>query len=173
MSLRTRASDTFTLRPLLPLSSFMLAMMVGLVSSFTFSTVYDLARASLSEARQEAPWGVWHGQWQGVHAVTIRLGESGKSLSGTARFAKVVVTGDGLRVIGESAELPLVNPRLEGDKLSFEVEGADESHPVIRAVMEMRFTEEGEAELRRMGAERDGTPEEKPLAIRMKREQSF
>lgn len=172
MRFGSEGSGTFTSKPILSLSSFMLSVVVGLISSFTMSTVYDMALASLGEGRQ-ARSGVWHGQWQGVHAVTIKLEESGDALSGTARFARVIATRDGLKAIGETAELPLMNPKLDGDRLSFEVRGADESNPVILAEMEMRFTDEGEVELRRTGGEPEGTREDRLVTISMKREQSF
>lgn len=163
--MRLQTLGTLTGRPLLSLSSFLLAIVVGLTSSFTFTTAYDLIRASMAGERQVAS-GVWHGQWQGVHAVTIKIEQSGGALSGTARFARVVETTDGPRAVGESAELPLINPRLDGDRLSFEVRGADESQKVILARLEMRFTGEGEAELRR-------EQEEESPAIPMLRERSF
>ena len=56
-----RARSPFARRPLLSLSSFLLSIAVGLISSFTFSTAYDMARAALSGQHQKVS-GVRHGR---------------------------------------------------------------------------------------------------------------
>jgi hypothetical protein len=138
----------FTIRPLLSLSSFVLAIVVGLISSFTFSAAYDMARGALATEPARVA-GVWHGHWNGVHAVTLKLEQGCDSLQGTARFSKVIDTGDGLKVIGESEPLRLVNPELSGDKLTFQVEDTSSCLTTVFTRLEMRFTKPGEAELRR------------------------
>jgi hypothetical protein len=155
-------------KPLLSLSSFLLAIAVGIISSFTFSTMFDMARMKLYGPGQ-AVQGLWHGQWHGVHAVTIRVERNGDALSGTARFSRVVVTRDGPKVVGESGTLSLINPKLKGDSLSFEVQSPEEMYPAITTIMEMRFTNEGEAELRRIS----GQQEDEVLPIAMSKERSF
>ncbi|HEX8747711.1 MAG TPA: hypothetical protein VF717_10975 [Pyrinomonadaceae bacterium] len=156
-------------RPLLSLSSFMLAIAVGLISSFTFSAAYDLARGAF-EAEPAAVAGVWHGHWNGVHAVTLRLEQGCESLSGTARFSRVIQTGDGLKVIGESAEVPLINPQLRGDMLTFEIKNPEVSTAAATIGLEMRFTKQGEAELCR---EQEQPGREESWTITMLQEPSF
>jgi hypothetical protein len=129
-----------------------------------------MARSALS-GRPQTVSGVWHGQWNGVHAVTLRLEQNG--LSGTARFTKIIETIDGPKAVGESREIPLVNPKFDGERLSFEVQSAGESYPATSAEMEMRFTGEGEADLRRTGGEPDVAPVYSRMAIKMKQERSF
>jgi hypothetical protein len=146
---------------------------VGLVSSFTFSTMYDMAFKMLSGEPQRIS-GVWQGRWHGVPAVTIRLEQNGDALGGTARFSRIIETSDGPKAVGETGELPLLNPRLEGRRLSFEVRGADETHPAIVAKMEMKFVNEVEAELRSSGEQLEGEQEDnRAMEIKMKRERSF
>lgn len=157
--------------PLLSLSSFVLAVVVGVVSSFTYSTAYDLILAALYGASQPV-YGVWHGSLNGVHAVTIRLEQNGERVDGTARFSKIACTLDGPKVVGESEALALVNTRLDGGRLSFEVYGVGESGKTM-AVMEMNFVGAGEAELRRIGGVPESETEGEEMVIRMKREPSF
>lgn len=167
-----KGTSSFINRRLPSLSSFLLAILVGLISSFTFSTAYDMTSSALL-SKPQIVCGFWHGQWQGVHAVTIKLEQRGDSLSGTARFSRVIATSEGPKAIGESAELPLVNPKLDGDRLSFEVRGSDETYPSILAEMEMRFTGEGEAELRRTGGKPESTRADSRMSIKMQHERSF
>jgi hypothetical protein len=160
-------------KPLLSFSSFILAIAVGIISSFTFSAAYDMARSAIGGERQSIS-GVWHGDWHGVQAVTIRLEQHGDAMiSGTARFSKIIATIDGPKAIGESVEMPLVNPQFDGERLSFEVQSADESYRAIVAEMKMRFASEGEAELLLTGRQPEGSPEGQALTIKLRRERSF
>jgi hypothetical protein len=158
-------------RPLLSLSSFLLAIAVGITSSFIFSAAYDMARLRLYGERANVS-GTWHGAWRGVHAVTIRLEQEGERLGGTVRFSKIVERGDGAKVVGQTNELPLVNARLEGERLSFEVYGLGESCKVM-AEMEMNFVDEGEAELRRTNGVSYAGEADAAQVITMRRERSF
>jgi hypothetical protein len=130
-----------------------------------------MARLRLYDERANVP-GIWHGTWHGVHALTIRLEQDGERLGGTIRFSKIVERGDGAKVVGQTEELPLVNTRLDGERLSFEVYGVGESCKVM-AEMEMNFTNEGEAELRRTGGMPEEDEEGVAKIINMKRERSF
>ncbi|HKS28623.1 MAG TPA: hypothetical protein VJS44_12425 [Pyrinomonadaceae bacterium] len=156
-------------RPLLSLSSFLLAIAVGLISSFTFSAAYDMARASLSDEPQNIS-GVWHGYWNGAHALTVRLEQGCDSLKGTARFSRIVETDDGPKVIGVSETVQLINPRLSGDRLSFEVIDPDFCFSKVVIRMSMRFTKQGEAELWR---EKEFVEGEEAGTITMLQESSF
>lgn len=159
-------------RHLLSFSSFLLATIVGLVSSFTFSAVYDMAHTALYTEPQTIS-GVWRGSWHGVPAVTIRLEQQGDLLRGTAQFNTVIATKDGPQAASETKELQLENVRFDGERLSFEVWNTDESNTTIVARMEMRFENRTEAELRRTGGQPEGSPEDKEMGIKMKRERSF
>ncbi|HEX8175403.1 MAG TPA: hypothetical protein VF543_09810 [Pyrinomonadaceae bacterium] len=164
-----KRTGRFIGRPLLSLSSFILAIAVGLVSSFTFSAAYDMALGAFV-AEPAAVAGVWHGHCKGVHAVTIRLEQGCDFLSGTARFSRAIKTGDGLKVIGESREVQLINPQLRGDVLTFEIEDPEASIAAETIRLEMRFTKQGEAELWR--AEQQPEQEES-WTITMLQERSF
>src|ERR1043165_3106955 len=109
-SSRSSRAILFNRKRLASLSSFILAVAVGLISSFTFSTAYDMARSALG-VKQRQYTGVWRGQWHGVPAVTIKLTQNGDSVSGTASFNRIIKTDDGPRDYGASPELPLANPR--------------------------------------------------------------
>lgn len=171
-SIEGRETEPSLKRPLLSFSSFMLAAIVGVISSFTFSTVYDMARTALLDEPQ-AISGVWRGTWHGVPAVLIRLKQDGSVLSGTAQFSKIAASIDGPEVIAETYELPLVNPRLDGKKLCFQVEDETNPYPVRVVEMEMNFLSADEAKLRRTGGQPDETPIDKDIVIKMKKESSF
>ncbi|HEY0321649.1 MAG TPA: hypothetical protein VGC66_11870 [Pyrinomonadaceae bacterium] len=169
----SRLTSPFDRRPLLSLSSFILAIAVGIISSFTLSTAYDMARSAIVGERQTVS-GVWRGSWQGVPAVTIRLEQQGDAMiSGTARFSKIIATNEGPKAVGETGELPLVNPQFDGERLLFEVESADESYTAAVSEMEMSFAGEGEAELRRTGGQPEGAPADQTMRIKMRKERSF
>lgn len=168
----SRQSNGFLKRPLFSFSSFLLATVVGLVSSFTFSAAYDLARTMLSTDSQTIS-GVWCGQWHGVPAVAIRLKQDGSLLSGTVRFSTVAASPDGPKVVAETGEIPLVNPKFDGKRLCFQIQVEPHLYPVIVAEMELNFINADEAELRRTGDLPEGAPEDKEVMIRMKRERSF
>ena len=168
----SKRARSFAGRPMLSLSSFMLAIAVGIISSLTFSAAYDMARAALAGERHSVS-GVWHGAWNGVHAVTIRLEQNGDRLSGTARFSIAVATGDGPKAAGETPELALVNPQLDGETLSFTVHGLGGSCKSTVAVVEMNFNNEGEAELRRKYDPPEDEMENEETVILMMRERSF
>ena len=155
-------------RRLPPLFSFALAVMVGLTSSFTFSTAFDMARRMFSAGTQTVS-GVWQGQLQDVPAVTIKLEQNGNELS----FTNIRATTDGLKAVGETKELPLRNVRFDGRTLLFEVSNDREGAAEIVAEMEMIFTDETMAELRRTGGKPAGTPESSAMVITMRRERSF
>jgi hypothetical protein len=158
-------------RPFLSFSSFMLAIAVGLISSFTFSAAYDMARSALAPKSQTVA-GVWRGHWHGVPAVTIKLEQKMEALSGTASLKKVVATENGARAVGESTEIPLSNPRFDGKRLLFELHSTDGIHPPVFVEMEMRFENGGEAELRLARREAEASAEDKEI-IKLRRERSF
>ncbi|MBD0370954.1 MAG: hypothetical protein ICV60_08975 [Pyrinomonadaceae bacterium] len=162
----------FAGRPLLSLSSFVLAVTVGLISSFTFSTAYDLARVMIYGQSPADVSGVWRGYWEGVPAVTVTLKQQGESLSGTAKFIRVINSEDGPQVAGESQEIPLINPRLQGNKLSFELYSLDGIYTAF-VEMEMSFENQEEAELRSTRRDSADVPIDKEPPLRMRREPSF
>ena len=172
ISIEGRETEPSLERPLISFSSFMLAALVGLISSFTFSAAYDMARAALSNDTQ-AISGVWRGRWHGVPAVIIRLRQDGNMLSGTARFSKVAASIDGPKVIAETYDLPLVNPRFDGKRLCFQVEDDTHLYPVRVVEMEMDFVSADEAELQRGGGQAVDTPVDKEIVIKMKKVSSF
>jgi hypothetical protein len=164
---------------MLSLSSFLLAIAVGLVSSFTFSTAYDMARAAIGGERQTVS-GVWQGVWEDVPAVTVRLSDEGGFLSGTVQFTEIIRRLDGSRIIDRTNELPLVNPKFDGERLCFEVEYGPHPYPFPAsaqpaqlAEIELTFVGYDEAELRRTGGQPEGAPEDKAMVIKMKRMRSF
>ncbi len=171
MSLKRRTS-AFPKRPLLSFSSFLLATTIGLISSFTFSTTYDMARSALRHKPQTVS-GVWQGEWQGIRAVTIKLEQQNDTVSGTVTFYRIVATEDGPKVEGQSEEIPIINARLEGKRLVFELGAIDEIHPRLFVEMEMSFEKEDEAILRcaRLGLE--DSAEDTETIIYMTREPSF
>ena len=165
----SKRATLFNRRPLASLSSFILAVAVGLISSFTFSTAYDMARSALG-AEQRSVAGVWRGEWHGVPAVTIKLMKNGDSLSGTASFNRIFNSENGLRSEASSQEIPIVNPRLEGKRLLFELQAPDNIQPTIFIKMEMSFENEDEAVLHCTGRESTDSSEE---PVRLRREPPF
>jgi hypothetical protein len=166
----SRGKGEFLKRPLLSLSSFVLAIAVGIISSFIFSSAFDMARSAFV-GKSQIISGLWRGHWKGIPAVTIKLERKKEQLSGTASFKRVVATESGARVMGESPEIPLINPRFDGKSLLFELRAMDEIHPPTMIEMEMRFENDGEAVLHAIGREAVGAPDGE--IIKMKRERSF
>lgn len=168
---RQRARS-YVRRPLLSFSSFLLAIAVGIISSFTFSAAYDMARSAAIGGERRSFSGVWHGDWHGVRAVTIKLEQNNDAVSGTASFYRVVDTEDGPESSGQFPAITLTNPRLDGKRLIFELQSIDEIHPAVFIEMEMQFENEEEAGLRCIGPESEGSAEDRER-IKMKRERSF
>jgi hypothetical protein len=87
--------------------------------------------------------GTWQGKLDGVPAVTLTVKEEGRGWSGTIVFYKIVDEGSGPQVAGKDTSV-LVDPKLEGKSLSFQVK-----HP-NDALIGFRFelTGNGEGELK-------------------------
>jgi hypothetical protein len=159
-------------RPLLSLSTFFLAVTVGIISSFVFSTAYDMTRSALGGERQEVS-GVWRGSWHNVPAVTINLQQQGERLSGTVSFNRIFKSDNGFESEAATQEVPLVNPRFDGKRLLFELQVPDEIHPPLFIEMEMSFDNEEEAGLRCTRRDSIDVPVAKETVISMKHERSF
>jgi hypothetical protein len=160
-------------RPLLSLSSFILAIMVGVISSFLFSAAYDMTRPVMSGQQRPAVSGVWRGYWQKVPAVTVKLEEQDGHLSGTVSFNRIFNTYDGPRSEEAAREIPIVNPRLEGKRLLFELQAPEDFYPTLVVEMEMSFENEGEVGLRCTRRNSIDVPVDKEPPIRMRLERSF
>jgi hypothetical protein len=158
-------------RPLLSLSSFLLAIAVGIISSFTFSAAYDMARSALGVRPQVS--GLWRAYWKDVPAATIRLEQQGDQLGGTVSFNRIYETDEGFRSEESAPEIPLVNPRLEGKRLLFELQAPDDIRPKLLVEMEIYFENEDKASLRCVRRNSLEVPVDEEPAIGLRRERSF
>jgi len=114
-------------------------------------------------AQQQKFAGVWEARFKGEVFMTLKL-EAGDPISGSLSGGSISVNDDGdlTAASGGGKELPILNPKVDGNKLSFEwKEDEDET-----LKFEMRLTADGEAQLQFMDA-----PEGlriKPIPIRRK-----
>ena len=156
--------------PMLSATSFLLAAAVGLISALIFSNAYDMARVSLFNQERRVE-GVWSARWRDIPAVTVRLKQEGEIISGTVQFKKILSSPFCPVAIDSTGELPLMHPRLDGERLFFEVHDDSDCSPANLLEMEMRFTGKDDAELYRhslLPYNRDGD-----VGLCMKREDSF
>jgi hypothetical protein len=68
--------------------------------------------------------GIWQAKWHGDYpAMTLKLMQSGSSVSGTVVFYRLVKSGDGFRVDGNTGEIPLTDTIFDGATLHFKTRG--------------------------------------------------
>jgi beta-lactamase regulating signal transducer with metallopeptidase domain len=68
--------------------------------------------------------GTWQAKWHGDYpAVTLKLTHSGDSVSGSVVFYRLVKSGDGFRVDGNTGEIPLIDTIFDGTTLRFKTRG--------------------------------------------------
>ncbi len=106
----------------------------------------SLTLTAQSAKDQQRFAGTWEAKFKGAVICTIRLA-AGEKLSGAMSGCNIHVNQDG--DLDESAppetaeESPIVNARVDGDKLSFENKDGDDT-----VKMELTLTGEGRADLR-------------------------
>ena len=110
-----------------------------------------LVAASAFGASDKSLAGTWQGQMRGLLTVTLSINTGGDKLSGTAIFYATRDDGGGPMVVGK-AESPLIDPKFDGQTLSFQVENEVLS-PLRpeRYTFEMKLAGENEAELKPAG----------------------
>src|SRR6516165_8831327 len=91
--------------------------------------------------------GTWEAKFKGAVICTIKL-EAGDKISGTASACNINVDSDGNLIEPESASepadpLPLLNPKVEGDTLTFEVRDEGDEHPT-KAQIELKGNDRAE-----------------------------
>jgi len=106
--------------------------------------------------------GTWQGKLDGVPAVTLTVKEEGRTWSGTIVFYKILDDGSGPRVAGKDTSV-LVNPKLEGKVLSFQVKGQNDA----LIGFQMELTGNGEGELKGKATQTGGGA---PPPVKMTRE---
>lgn len=95
-------------------------------------------------AAAESPLdGTWQGKMDGVPAVAVTVKDNGGKLSGTVTFYRIVNDGSGPRAEGKNTS-DLVNPKLEGKTLSFQVRNPNNE----LSSFQMELTAENEAILK-------------------------
>ena len=65
--------------------------------------------------------GTWEGQSHGLKAITLKISQDSRNISGTVVFYILKDEGSGLHVGRPSDPLPLLNPRWNGKVLRFSV----------------------------------------------------
>jgi len=122
-----------------------------------------IAGLATGSAAAESPIvGTWQGKVDGVPAVTLTVKEDGAAWSGTVVFYKILDDGSGPRVTGKDTSV-LVNPKLEGKVLSFQVKGQNDT----LIGFQMELTGSGEGELKGKATQTGGGA---PPPVKMTRE---
>jgi hypothetical protein len=103
---------------------------------------------------QKAFAGTWEGKFKGAVFCVLKL-EAGEKIAGTLSPGQITVNDDGDITDAQQSEpepsgkeLPILNPRIEDGKLSFDWKDTDDD----TSKFELKITGEGEAELRLIGA---------------------
>jgi len=106
--------------------------------------LFLIAALAAGSAAADSPLaGTWQGKLDGVPAVTLTVKQDGPAWSGTIVFYKIVDEGSGPQVAGKDTSV-LVDPKLEGKSLSFQVK--DPNDALIGFQLEL--TGDGKGELK-------------------------
>ena len=97
--------------------------------------------------------GTWEAKFKGTVICTIAL-ETAEKITGTASACNINVDDDGNLIEPEAAQgpaepAPILNPKVDGGTLSFEIRDEDDEHPTR---MQIELKGEGRAELRILDA---------------------
>ena len=130
------------------------------MKSRALALIAGLATAPL--AAESPIVGTWQGKLDGVPAVTLTVKEDGPAWSGTIIFYKILDDGSGPKVTGQDTSV-LINPKLEGNVLSFQVKDSNEA----LIGFQMELTGSNEAELKGKEPQAGGGG---PPAVKMTRE---
>ena len=129
---------------LFTLASFLLAATCGIASTFSLTFVSsDKNGKNIGSANDIA--GVWRGEWRGLPGATLVI-ETPDKIKGAVTFYLLKKNSSGEpEIADDTGELPLIEPKLENDVLSFKLKRR-QSEDVIKA--KMIFTDEDEAVLK-------------------------
>ncbi len=127
---------------LLTLTAFLFAASCGIVSAFSLNFIGNGSKKIIS-AYDIA--GTWQGTWQQLPGTTLIVESAGDKLTGDITFYLLKKTSNGLEVADNTGKLPLIEPKLNDNVLSFRVKRRL-SDDIIKA--EMNFVSENEAVLR-------------------------
>ncbi len=153
----------------LALAAFILTLSCGLAAALYFRPPRDwMSAQDTSNLHRIA--GTWRGKWHGVEAVNLQLESACAPLNGTVRFYRLTKTAEGFQADGHTDDLPLMNPKFDGETLSFHVSNQARHGELIEAEMEMRMVDENRAELRRVGGIPANTSEDTQTVIEMARD---
>ncbi len=111
--------------------------------------------------------GTWEGRFKGAVFCVLRL-EAGEKISGTLSPGRISVNEDGDITDAQPSdpepsgkELPILNPKIAGGKLSFDWKDTDDE----TSKFDLKITGEGDAELRLIGESEHPI---KPIVLRRK-----
>ena len=129
------------------------------------SMVAGLTAALCGQEYQKVFAGTWEGKFKGAVFCVLTL-QAGEKISGTLSPGTITVNDDGDITDAQPSdpepagkELPILNPKIEDGKLSFDWKDTDDD----TSKFELKITGEGEAELRLIGA---GDHPIKPVLLR-------
>jgi hypothetical protein len=93
--------------------------------------------------------GTWEAKFKGAVICTITL-EAAEKITGTTSGCNINVDDDGNLIDPEAAQdpaepAPILNPKVEGGTLTFEIRDEDDEHPTK---IQIELKGEGQAELR-------------------------
>jgi len=129
------------------------------------SMVAGLSTALCGQQTQKAFAGTREGKFKGAVFCLLKL-EAGEKISGTLSPGRISVNEDGDITDAQPSdpepsgkELPILNPKIEDGKLSFDWKDSDDE----TSKFELKIMGEGEAELRFVG---DSDHPIKPIVLR-------
>ncbi|MBA3438419.1 MAG: M56 family metallopeptidase [Pyrinomonadaceae bacterium] len=157
----TKRASVRLKRTLLLVATLVIGVTSVAVAAFSFR-IENGASATVNEA-QNSIVGTWQGTWNGnFPAMTLRIKANGDKLSGTIVFYRSVKTDSGLKVDGQTDELPLIEPSFDGKTLLFKVIRSKSKEAVE---FEMKITGNDEAEAWNVGVIDGNT-----ITVKLKRE---
>ncbi len=155
----------------LALAAFILTLSCGLAATLSFRAARGwISGPTAAQTRSLA--GTWRGNWHGVEAVNLQIDSQSEPVTGTVRFYRLTKTEQGFQADGHTDDLPLMNPKLDGETLSFHISnGAPVEGHLIEMDMELRLVGENRAELRRVDDTPGNSPEARQTVIEMTRDE--
>ena len=118
-------------------------MKLGTLASIGLSLA--LTQPSIAQPKISNPWvGLWQAEQDGQPDVILTLGDDNGQLSGGIVFNVIAHEGGQTHILGRDAHA-LLNPRVEGDTLHFQVIRRPDAR---RLEMTARMTADGKATFR-------------------------
>jgi hypothetical protein len=125
----------------------LLAAMIAVVVAGSRSPAFAQTSAAATAASRWA--GSWEGKLEGLPSVVLRISESGEAVDGQVSFNIIKRVAGGSPAIAGTMTVPMVNPRIQGNDLAFQVVREDRNgNPGKRAVLNFTLVLTGDRSAR-------------------------